>query len=154
VSGKLIVLAAIPGSGKTTWAEQLLAPNAEIVSSDAIREEMGDVYDQSRNGQVFNIFHARISWFLCYGKTVVADSTALTADARKQLRSVADLYGAERHLVYFSNVGAACSRNMKRERVVPAEAMERMLDKYENFLLALPQEKEHWDTITEIKSFT
>lgn len=153
MTGKLIVLVGIPGSGKSTWANRVLH-GVEVVSSDKIREEMGDVYDQSHNGQVFNIFHARIAWSLCWGKTVVADSTALGADARKQLRSVAKLFGADAHLIYFSNIEAACSRNLKRDRVVPKEAMEWMLDKYENFKLALPQEKSEWATVTEIKNFT
>lgn len=151
--GTLHVLAGIPGSGKTTWAKTML-PSAAYVSSDDIRAELSNVNDQSINDQVFDIFHNRIGDYLKIGGTVVADSTALTSRARASLRAVACLYDASKHLIYFSNLGVAVVRNQARERVVPAEAMVRMLDNYERFRLSLPAETQHWDSITEIGAFS
>ncbi len=60
---KLIVMCGLSASGKSTIAKELeIKHNACIVSSDSIREEIcGDVADQSKNEEVFKIFHKRIS---------------------------------------------------------------------------------------------
>jgi predicted kinase len=150
-SPHLTILAGIPGSGKSTWAKSVL-PDAHYVSSDDIREQMGDVYDQTRNAEVFRIFHADISVALAQGKRVVADSTALDAKARSRLTALAFVNGAKTHLVLFTNVAQAVIRNRERERVVPQEAMERMLDKLEKTLLVLSQEKPFYDAVTLISN--
>lgn len=150
MTAKLIVLVGIPGCGKSSLATVLGHP---VVSSDQIRADLSNVNDQTRNGEVFDIFHATIGVLLSEGRTVIADSTALDRRSRDQLRSVADVFKAEKHMVYFSNVGVAASRNEERERTVPKDVMQRMLDKYEYFKITLPQESPHWDTITEIRSF-
>lgn len=60
----LIVLSAIPASGKSTWAAQYQAAhkNVYIVSSDAIRMEVtnGDYRDHTRQQEVWKIFSERI----------------------------------------------------------------------------------------------
>jgi predicted kinase len=146
---RLTILAGIPGSGKSTWAKNFL-PDAHYVSSDDIREQLGDVYDQTRNGEVFSIFHADIAVALAQGKDVVADSTALDARARSRLTAIAFVHGASTHLILFSNINPAVKRNQQRERVVPQDAMERMLDKFEKTLLVLPQEQSFYDAMTVI----
>lgn len=152
----LTILCGIPGCGKSTWAKTFLS-NKEIFSSDEIRATLGDVNDQSQNNLVFSIFHAFIATSLGFGKDVVADSTALDARARRKLRAVAEAVaenqGSSVHLVYFSNCDQAVRRNLQRERVVPDEAMRRMLDKYELFRVVLPNEASLYETITEIRSF-
>jgi protein phosphatase len=146
---RLIILAGIPGSGKSTYAA-VHYPDARVVSSDTIREAMGDVYDQSRNGQVFKSFHALISVGLASGVDVVADATSLDARARERLVQLALVFDATSHLVLFVNVGQAYVRNQERDRVVPDEAMERMLDKLERTVLDLPRESGNYDSITVI----
>jgi predicted kinase len=149
---RLTILVGIPGCGKSTYARTHYSWQW-TVSSDKIRAELGDVNDQSKNGEVFRLFHAEVGALLRAGHDVVADSTALDAFARENLRKIAREVGSEIHLVYFSNVGAAVRRNQDRERVVPAKAMDRMLAKYEVFKLDLPRESVEYDTITEIRSF-
>ena len=59
---KLIFLIGLPSGGKSSYCEsyKVLNPDAVIVSSDAIREEVfGDVNDQSHNQEVFNIVEKR-----------------------------------------------------------------------------------------------
>ena len=74
---KLYVLVGLSGSGKSTLAAQRDA-NTVIVSSDAIREELtGEIEDQSRNNEVFEIFHQRIRKNLEEGKNAIADATNL-----------------------------------------------------------------------------
>ena len=153
MSAKLTILVGIPGCGKSTYARTHYGLDDWVVSSDRIRAELGDVNDQSKNEEVFRLFHAEIGALLIARKSVIADSTALDGFARKTLRKIGKECGAEVHLVYFSNIAAAARRNQERERVVPAKAMDRMLAKYEVFKLDLPRESVEYDTITEIRSF-
>lgn len=147
----LVILVGIPGCGKSTWADNLLVSHY-VVSSDAIRAEFGDVTDQTRNQSVFDEFHKRIADHLFNGRDVVADSTALDMRARVQLCDIARKYKAPVDLVYFTNCAEAANRNRRRERVVPEDVMQRMLDKYERFRLMLSQEAHRYHSITEIGS--
>lgn len=55
-------MCGLSGSGKSSIAKDLAVKyHAEIVSSDAIREELfGSCQNQSDNEKVFNIFNKRI----------------------------------------------------------------------------------------------
>ena len=59
----LTVMVGLSGSGKSTIARTELADeNTVIVSSDAIREELcGTVEDQSKNVEVFKLFHEKFA---------------------------------------------------------------------------------------------
>lgn len=150
----LFIPVGIPGCGKSTWAETFL-DSAVIISTDAIRERMGDINDQSRNGEVFKRFHMGIRVHLAHDADVVADATNLDARARRELVAIAKEEGAKVHLVYFSNCDQAVIRNAARqERIVPHDVMTRMLDKYELFKIVLPSEALEYTTITEIRSFS
>jgi predicted kinase len=159
---KLFIPVGIPGCGKSTWAETFMPSSLSIRSTDAIRATLGNVQDQSKNDEVFSRFHASIRNDLVAGRNVYADATNLRDFARDRLRSV--VYAAngdrlaldrpadvEMHLLVFSNPDQAVARNLKRERVVPPEAMERMLDQYEQFRLDLPDERKFFKTVTEIR---
>lgn len=150
---KLFILVGVPGCGKSTWAKTFLS-DAQIVSSDAIREELtGDATVQDKNGQVFNIFHQRLAEALAQGRNAVADSTALDQFARGQLRGIAQTFNAETHVILFKNLGQALSRNRKRERVVPDDVMARMFDKFESASAEIGAHGSfRYDTITEIES--
>lgn len=151
---KLIIPVGIPGCGKSTWAAQFFSPY--IVSTDAIRLRLfGDENNQDHNDAVFDKFHRDIEDYLQLtlpGSTVVADATNLDNRARTTLRAIGKLNQAELHLIYFTNLDEAIMRNRRRERVVPMEAMERMMDKWERFRLELPQEAHLYNSITEIRS--
>lgn len=60
----LIMLSAIPASGKTTWAKeyQQAHPNTYIVSSDDIRMEVthGSYQDHTKQKEVWELFEKRI----------------------------------------------------------------------------------------------
>lgn len=152
---QLVILAGIPGCGKSTWAANMFPhPYRQTVSSDGIREELSHVYDQSRNDEVFEVFHYRIGNYLLHKFDVVADSTALSRSAREKMVFVGNLHDAYIDLVYFSNCDEAIRRNAARERKVPVEAMLRMLDKYERFKTELIQERDWYRSVTEIRSVT
>lgn len=152
----LIIPVGIPGCGKSTYG-RLHYPHAAQISSDAIREELGDVNDQTQNDRVFEIYHERIRDNLELGTwnaQVYADATNLTLRARANLLQIAsECRPVDLHLLVFANADQAILRNARRERVVPPEAMLRMLEQYEIFRLHLPGEAHSYRTITEIRSF-
>ena len=80
---KFIMLCGLPGSGKSTYCNQFKdKKDYIIVSSDSIREELGDINDQSRNNEVFKILHNRIKESLKNGLNVIQDSTSLSRKNR------------------------------------------------------------------------
>lgn len=160
----LYILCGIPGCGKSTWTKVFL-PNVQVVSSDEIRATIcGDENDQSKNSEVFELFHASINGCLELGHDVVADATHLTDRSRDQTRRDARKPGAKRdpdtgailggdrvHLVFFTNVTQAIMRNATRDRKVPENVMYRMLDNYERTKLSIPGEP--YDSVITIADF-
>lgn len=141
----LFIPVGIPGCGKSTMADSL---SLYIVSSDIIRASLSDVNDQSRNGEVFNIFHETLDAHLKADMHVMADATNLDRGSRAELRRIAERNNVRTHLILFRNVEQAIQRNSERERVVPADVMLRMIDKYERAIQDIDQE--HYDFVTEV----
>lgn len=158
---KLIALAGMPGSGKTTWAKRFFP--LEIISADEIRiEQYGSLraaHDDpeksaERNKYVFDVFHGRLTMNLLSGASVVADETALTVLSRENLRRVAAFAGAEPHLFVFENDIQAFERNRKREPdlIVPEEVMDRMHRQYKTFIEDLRDgEFDKWASVTFVE---
>lgn len=149
----------IPGCGKSTFSDRL---DALCVSTDAFRASLSNVNDQSKNDQVFAMFHQAIGVCLRLGeRNVFADATNLDSRSRENLREIVSKanasaieYGIDRdiktHLILFRNTEQAIKRNRARDRVVPADVMMRMIDKYERSLLSIPDEQ--YDYITEVSA--
>lgn len=93
IKPKLYILIGISASGKSTIAKQMQLNilsqnmNCVIVSSDDIRQEIceGGVSDQSKNEEVFKIFHRRIRENLLKGNNVIADATNITMRSRRAI---------------------------------------------------------------------
>ena len=71
-----IMMVGLPGSGKSTHAEELSKRlDAVIHSSDALREELtGDINNQNNNELVFQTLHKRIKEDLINGKNCIYDA--------------------------------------------------------------------------------
>lgn len=81
-------MVGLSASGKSTVGKQLVKENdCVIISSDSIRGEIceGGVIDQSKNEEVFKIFHQRIKDNLKAGKSVIADATNINMRSRRSL---------------------------------------------------------------------
>lgn len=148
---KLYILVGLPGSGKTTWARSFLESEVvDVISTDDIRDELhpGIQHDGARNAEVFDLFHHRLATYLAMGLDVVADATSMKRAHRNTLYSIADKYGAQVHLVIFTNIDQAVTRNTARVREVPEPAMVGFAGQYERMLSDIKTEPH--DSLTHI----
>ncbi len=121
-------------SGKSTWAENNKDKlNVVIHSSDAIREEFGDINDQSKNNLVFETLHRRVKEDLIAGKNVIYDATNLSRKRRIHfLSNELQNIPCKKVCVLFATPYEICLKNNEnRERKVPEEVLERMYKNYE-----------------------
>lgn len=141
---KLIFCVGIPGGGKSHWAETHKDElNAVIHSSDAIREELGDVNDQSQNNLVFETLHKRVKDDLCNGKNVIYDATNLSRKRRISFLHELEKIPCEKICVLFATPWEiALANNFARDRQVPEDVMVRMIKSFE-----VPSKYEGWDDI-------
>lgn len=131
--GTLILPIAIPGAGKSSWAEsyKVLNPDTIIVSSDSIRKEIyGDENDQTHNCEVFNLVNSRCREGLLEGKTVICDATNLNRKRRMSFIKSMPPCNVEA-VVFAIPFEVCCERNSKRERVVPPYVMERLYKSFQ-----------------------
>lgn len=83
--GTLIMPIGISGSGKSTYREKLISKksNVKVVSPDDIRKSFGDVSDQTKNLEVFNIANHQLRDYLSSDNIVYYDATNLTKRSRE-----------------------------------------------------------------------
>lgn len=149
---RVFVIVGLPGSGKSTWAKTFFHPST-IVSSDAIRQEKwpNEPYQADRNEETFAEFHRRVGGKLEEGQDVVADTTGLYQQFRRELADVAGYHDAEKHLIFFNNPSQAIYRNAQRtgDDRVPDDAMKGMLELYREVRPAILNEPYASITIIE-----
>jgi protein phosphatase len=135
-SPSLVVLVGAAGSGKTTLAARLFAPD-EVISSDDLRAAIsGEAADQRATRPAFAILHREVMRRLAAGRLVVVDATSVEREARRALLRRAAAAGVPVTAVVLglpSDIVQA--RNAARlERPVPAEVVERHLAKVARLL--------------------
>ncbi|MHB9132089.1 MAG: AAA family ATPase [Armatimonadota bacterium] len=133
---QLLVLVGIPGSGKTTYAQQLAArcPTARLVSPDLIRERLYPGYAEGRidvrkiNDQhVFRLAYHEAGSALATGYHVIFDATSLTIKRRHKLIALAHRHHAAAVARFFPvRMPEALRRNRLRTRQVPPGAIAAM----------------------------
>ena len=97
----LIILSAMPGSGKSTWANKYQEehPHTLIVSSDQIRYELtGATQDFSKQKEVWELFSLRIHE---YAKRY--DDVTVILDALNDLNSLREKYVKDKSATYKSS---------------------------------------------------
>ena len=149
-SGTLHAMMGIPGSGKSTVADDIKRRyNAIRINPDEIRRMLtGDPNSQDQNAEVFSIAHRSTEANLRQGNHVIFDATNTTPQARSTLTRIADKAGAKKHLhVVNPGLGVASQRNRDRsERVVPQEILDRMHQEVLDSTESIPNEG--WHEIT------
>lgn len=141
--GKIILTHALPGAGKTTWAEQQVSQSPEFrvrVNRDDIREELfGKDYSKGspikeKENQVTEVQTERITRELKAGKTVYIDDTNLNPRAIQGINNIAKRNNAKIEQKYFDVPVEVCKeRNLKRSqeggRFVPPHVIDQMAAK-------------------------
>lgn len=137
----LVVLAGPAGSGKSTWAAQHFSPE-EIVSSDACRAQVGRGDDDwAASSRAFDLFYQLLDERLAQGELAVADSTALTRDARRRLLRLARRHELPATLVVLAASLETCLRqNARRARRVPQRVIVHHIRQLEQLLARLGEE--------------
>ena len=134
----LIMLSAIPASGKSTWAKRYQAshPSTYILSSDAIRMELtnGVYADQSKQKEVWETFERRIHE---YGQlpnsTVILDALNDVNDVRYKYLSTTPEFDKKILVLFPSNMERSKFYNhLRMEEVrVPDGILEMLVNKFE-----------------------
>lgn len=133
-----ILLSAIPGSGKSTWAKlyQKVHPNTFIVSSDEIRRRLtGNLQSFSKEDEVWETYLKEINVYADQYKdvTVIGDATNLQNKYRKYYLEQTPNF--DRHVLVLFNIPyEICLIQNKlrpKDKIVPPEGMESLRKEYE-----------------------
>ena len=142
---KFVLMCGLPCAGKSYKAQELSTNHdAEIFSSDALREEMfNDVNHQADNNKLFIELHRRIKDCLKSGKSAIYDATNINYKRRMAFLEELKNIPCEKICVLMATPYEEClKRNEERDRKVPEEVIKRM---YTNF--TIPYWYEGWDDI-------
>lgn len=143
---KLIVMCGLSGSGKSNTAEELAKKyNAEIVSSDSIREEItGDSMNQTVNEEVFKIFHDRVRDILQnQHRNVISDATNITLKTRRAILNKVNGLDIEKICYIIAKPYKYCLMdNANREHPIPEEVIKKQLYRFQ-----VPFKEEGFDEI-------
>ena len=122
------------GCGKSTYADTIwfYNNNMEIVSSDAIREELyGDESIQGDSKEVFSMMHSRTIELLDEDISVIYDATNLTYKNRKaildKVKDKARCYA----FIVATPIKRILQQNAERARKVPEEVIMQQLKQFE-----------------------
>lgn len=134
----LIMLSAMPGSGKSTWAKRYKEehPHTFIVSSDEIRYEItGTSQDFSRQNEVWELFSLRIHE---YAKKY--DDVTVILDALNDLNCLREKYVKDNpefdryELVLFPRTEQQImfyNKQRAETSIVPDDQLEKLIKKWE-----------------------
>lgn len=148
--GKLFILCGISSSGKSTIGKAINKfYNGNYISTDEIRAELSYCEDQSRNNEVFKIFHKRIRDSLNADIVTTADATNITIKSRKQIIDIAKrIPNVEIVCVLMATPYLTCvERDKKRKRSVGREVIEKQLRKFQ-----IPFYEEGFDDIVVVRT--
>lgn len=148
------ITVGLPASGKDYYFKENFS-NRHIVhlSSDNIREKCyGDINDQTHNKEVFKIMEIELVKALKNDLDVYYNATNLSSKRRKELiKTIIGTKGKDFQInrtviiLFVSRYETCLERNRKRKRVVPEEAMKRMIKNFEP-----PHRSEGWNNIVII----
>lgn len=139
MTGVLYICCGVPGSGKTTFLNDIVEENERVVSRDNIRFAIvkeNESYFKHEN-KVFNTFTETITKYINSGFNVYADATHLTQKSRYKLLYKLKSKGcrpAEINAIYFKVPLVTClERNELRRGTrayVPVDRVEEMFCNY------------------------
>lgn len=137
----LVMLCGPAGSGKSTFARKHF-PETAIVSSDRCRAMIGDdEANLSVSRDAFEVFHQIIAARLRNGRLAVADSTALSVEARRELRQVGRRAGVPVILIVFDvSEDTSVKQDEARHRRVGRPVIREQWERLQEALKAISHE--------------
>lgn len=124
----------LSAAGKSTIAKELAKDyEAVIVSSDSIRKEIcGNVSDQSKNEEVFKLFHKRIRKYLHEKRNVIADATNITMKSRRAIINNVKKMDIE-IIAYIvpKKIEDCIKDNVEREYIVQEEVIYKQMKRFQ-----------------------
>lgn len=143
---KFYIMVGLSASGKSTIAKEIARnEGCIIVSSDGIRGEIcdGGVIDQSKNEEVFKIFHKRIKDNLKAGKNVIADATNINMRARRSLlENVKNVECKKIAYIIPKSVEKCIEDNIYKEYPVPHHVIQKQMMNFQ-----IPFLEEDFDSV-------
>lgn len=131
--GNLYIMIGVPGSGKDRYIGTHQQDGDVVCSSDGIREELGDVNDQTKNKLVFQMLYERVEKALSEGKNVWFNATNVTVDNRSRAISLGKKYNAKIIGVVMATPTERCISNEDlRDRKVGREVIQKFARRFEN----------------------
>lgn len=135
---KLYVMVGISGSGKSTFIENFLKSNPNVVvhSSDKLRAVLGKgEEDQTVTPQVFSTIKYNLNRDLAAGKDVMIDATSLNPRERKDYILTGKRYSAKIIAYVLERDKATLMKNQAKRkssggREVPEFVIDKMIAKY------------------------
>jgi putative nucleotidyltransferase with HDIG domain len=129
---EVILMSALPGSGKDTYIKKHLQ-HLPIISLDDIRRENKiKPTDKSGNGKVIQIAKNKARAYLRTKTPFVWNATNITKQLRSQLIALFADYGAQVKIIYLEvPYQELIQRNKHREHPLPLSILEKMLNKLE-----------------------
>lgn len=134
---KLVVLAGVPGSGKSYFSstiKKIKTSHVYVISSDQLRKEIG--------GSQANLNNDELMWkiFLNLAKTyaldpdgiVILDATHISSEFRvKRNFPLKELFNEIYLVVWNLDHLVVSNQNLQRDYPIPVEAMNMFFDKFE-----------------------
>lgn len=130
----LIILVGIPGSGKTTYADEYVKShyNTDHLSSDLIRAELyGDESTQGDPAEVFSLMQKRAVDALNDGKNVVYDATNITRKDRACIINVCPKFAKIECHIIWEPIDVCIERDSMRNRTVGKAVIDKMLKRFQ-----------------------
>lgn len=126
--GEVILLSALPGTGKDTWIREN-CPDLPMISLDEIRVELG-IPPTRNQGKVIDTARERAKELLRGKQRFVWNATNILPMTRKQQIDLFAAYGASVRVVYLeTGWDEQLQRNAGRRDSVPESAVSDMLEK-------------------------
>jgi predicted kinase len=132
--GEIIILAGLPGAGKSTWIATHAPEGHELIGLDEMRVEMGIRPDENQ-GPVVQATKERAKRILgarSGPESIVWNATNLSRRRRDPILALCENYRYRARIVYIEvPPGDLDRQNHERERPVPADVIRRMMMQWE-----------------------
>lgn len=151
----LIMLSAVPASGKTTWAKkyQETHPNTYIINSDEVRMEVthGDYQDHTKQKEVWELFEKRIHEYGAIDNaTVILDALNDVNPVRLKYLSTTPEFDKKILVLFPNTLDKSKYYNSQRDEKVrvPDGILELLVNKFEE------PSKEVLDLVDEVQTIS